>query len=158
MGDLFKGWRKKTGVMTLVVACAVMAAWVRTTVSGEQISVQRTNELECPIHCFRSADGCFGYIRISGCQFPDRFTWYSFPVGQPFDEHQTADWQFNCGLFQIGQRKPAGEIEKSYCFIPYWSLAGPMIMLSLWLLLDKPGKKTSRSTCTIQTILSRKHQ
>jgi len=30
MGEFFKGWRRKTGVVTLVMACVFMSAWVRS--------------------------------------------------------------------------------------------------------------------------------
>lgn len=30
MGEFFKGWRRKTGVLTLVMACLFAAVWVRS--------------------------------------------------------------------------------------------------------------------------------
>lgn len=37
MLQFFNGWRRKAGVVMLVVACVLMVAWVRTTVMSDQL-------------------------------------------------------------------------------------------------------------------------
>ena len=31
MGEFFRGWKRKTGMLTLVLACVFMAGWVRSS-------------------------------------------------------------------------------------------------------------------------------
>jgi hypothetical protein len=38
MGDYFKGWKRKVGVLTLFVACAAMGGWVTSSVFEDHIS------------------------------------------------------------------------------------------------------------------------
>jgi len=52
MGEFFKGWRRKIGVVSLVVACVFAAGWVR--------SYQRFDRFQSSSHTFFSADGAFG--------------------------------------------------------------------------------------------------
>lgn len=35
MGEFFKGWRRKTGLATLLIACVLLAPWVRTWPASE---------------------------------------------------------------------------------------------------------------------------
>src|SRR4051812_44068427 len=37
MRELFKGWRRKFGVVTLVVACVFTAGWVRSLTNGNSL-------------------------------------------------------------------------------------------------------------------------
>ena len=37
MGDFFKLWRRKIGLLTLVMACAFMVAWIRSTITYDSI-------------------------------------------------------------------------------------------------------------------------
>jgi len=39
MRDFFKGWRRKIGVLTLGLACAFAAAWIRSEVTCDSIQV-----------------------------------------------------------------------------------------------------------------------
>ena len=39
MGDFFKPWRRKIGVVTLVFACLVAGGWVRSLTVREVISI-----------------------------------------------------------------------------------------------------------------------
>ena len=39
MGDFFKGWRRKTGIVALVMACVFMTGWVRTYSVTDDIHV-----------------------------------------------------------------------------------------------------------------------
>ena len=38
MGEFFKGWRRKVGVLTLVMACMFMAVWIRSSLVIDKIA------------------------------------------------------------------------------------------------------------------------
>jgi len=42
MGDFFKGWRRKAGCVTLVMACTFAAAWVRSFIVEDRMTHHRT--------------------------------------------------------------------------------------------------------------------
>src|SRR5437764_2395905 len=44
MGAFFKGWKRKMGIMTLAMACLLMAAWVRSLVVTDILSPGMTNQ------------------------------------------------------------------------------------------------------------------
>ena len=43
MGEFFKGWRRKVGVVTLMMACVLTGIWLRTMSFRTEISVSRTD-------------------------------------------------------------------------------------------------------------------
>jgi hypothetical protein len=53
MGDYFKPWRRKIGAMTLVIACAFTAGWVRSTVINDQLFLRNAKQS----HCWISSKG-----------------------------------------------------------------------------------------------------
>ena len=70
MGGYFKPWRRKIGVVTLVMACVLMAGWVRSLTVADHIDIPRNNRL----HMLNSRHGHLVY-----CQFEQDF----FPKLQP---------------------------------------------------------------------------
>jgi hypothetical protein len=55
MREFFKGWRRKTGVVTLMLACVFMACWVRSQTTYDVLSV-----CDCSVLSY-SGDFCFDY-------------------------------------------------------------------------------------------------
>jgi hypothetical protein len=119
MREFFRGWRRKIGVMPLVVACAFMAGWVRSQALFDQIAARG--------NLFLSNGGCVVWDWKGWGGSDSSITdWYS-NMATPFDE----DWY----LGSDGVR------------LPYWAIVIPLTLLSAHLLLSKPRpRKPPEST------------
>ena len=61
MKDFFRGWRRKAGCVTLVMACVFMAGWIRTLTTYEELSFRVSANLELLIE---SGVGVFYFGRV----------------------------------------------------------------------------------------------
>lgn len=123
MRDFFRGWRRKAGVVTLVMASVVMGMWVRSGNISDFISFPigaRQNMLF-------SMDGEIHWMGLTNGGRRWRFeSFNSSPVVSVDDvvdlytgykKHAPKDW-----------------------YVPYWSLAIPSTLLSTYLILWKPQR------------------
>ena len=77
MGDFFKGWRRKVGCVTLVMACGMATMWLRSFTTIDQIDVYPGG---FTFHRWYSGQGMFGWSsgehgRIIPRRYQWRFTW-----------------------------------------------------------------------------------
>ena len=141
MGDFFKGWRRKTGLLLLVMAMPISMAWLRSfhVIDGVSLSLgircdmiqsfdgtlcwKRTNPRHNNVSIERYSDGIVrrkSAARWSNVDVERRWRWLGFDFGATT---QYESWS------------------PSYCefwVIPYWSLVMPPTFLSAYLLLIKP--------------------
>ena len=160
MGDFFHGWRRKSGLMTLIWACACITGWVR--------SHSYVDFVWYPSSTFGySVESLHGGIRLTrgtpvASQMPIQFG--SENLGLPphvkFDENGKplpndpwekldAQWRSDWLGFSFGAariKNTNSRIEMG--IIPYWSIAAPLTLVSAYLLLRAP-RKSSRETTTI---------
>jgi hypothetical protein len=154
MGEFFKGWRRKIGIVTLLMALVGMAGWVRGGLSVDFVwyptakfgySIESLHGLVRLTRGTPVASGMpvqFGSESLSlspHLKFDD----YGKPL--PFDPREKLDieWQSNWFAFSFGTAKIKGSIAKIEMFlIPYWSIVIPMTVLSAYLLLTKSRKAT----------------
>lgn len=139
MGQYFRGWRRKVGVVTLLFAVLFMAGWIRSKVTSDMLTFQFFENFDCPIHCFESSYGCFAYDQIVGSSYPAKVSWESCPIEDrrdPWAPTQNRTWQWNCGLFELGQT--ADLYLHRYVHIPYWVIVTPLTLISIWLLISRP--------------------
>jgi len=61
MGSYFKPWRRKFGVVTLVMACVFAGGWVKTLTRYEEMSFHASANLELFIE---SGEGIFSFGRL----------------------------------------------------------------------------------------------
>ena len=124
MREFFKGWRRKVGCVTLVVACVVAIAW------GRSVRVRDTVEF--------GFNGSSHYVFISDGRIEWSRWWYR-DGRQP---NKTLTWisgpEFIPPWMLIPERVPPA----STWAIPYWSLVIPLTLLSAYLLLWKTRKRT----------------
>lgn len=145
MQEFFRGWKRKFGVVTLMMTCVFAVAWVRSLCLQDMLQFSSG---KATMEYFASVDNSLIWQRMhivdpkvaSMTMFhvwKDKYmsldahlerraaqtSWYGlgFGVGQPPPQLQS-DWGLRC----------------RYCIIPYWSLVIPLIWLSAWLLLSKP--------------------
>ena len=127
MGEFFKGWRRKAGLVTLGTACVLMVGWIRSRVMYDVMAL--------------SAFGRFNVVESE----LGRILWLAS------DRDQSA-WQ-QLGWRSLSLSDPRlnnlvhTEIVMRYLGkhvwalgLPYWSLVLPLTLLSAWLILGKPRK------------------
>ncbi len=119
MGEFFKPWRRKIGVMTLVIACVFAAGWVRSVSTFEQIEWRTSQANTCLI---ASGGQSLGWVIYSDTES-------SRPLYSLHDQG-------------INFRIPAGVEITISKRAPYWSVVLPITLLSACLLLTKPISST----------------
>lgn len=149
MGDFFKGWRRKVGVVTLIVACVFMGGWICALQDIRDIAVFPSGK-----HTFEqfvSGESSISWIRIydedvirttpefKRIDFSDDPSWHNGAFLDP-----RIEWDLHwCGF---GAGRIGGPPDRNWlkvCWvIPYWSVVVPLTLISFWLLLFKPHKST----------------
>ena len=129
MGEFFRGWRRKIGVMTLLMACVFAAGWVRSGFCGDGFDYRtalRVLSLDCMVLISVSRVEQFYWT------WPD---YWSLPFSQ-FDLDNT-DLKLNLAGILFGV---TGDSSHDIVAIPYHWIVIPLTLLSAWLLLSKPRK------------------
>ena len=132
MREILKGWRRKAGVVTLAMACALMSLWFRSQSRYDMIAFSTTfvghhgQELE-------SVNGCLTWSRRR--------------------QTMTDTFEYDSGLLSptsgaVGFGDGIEDAGQSW-FVPYLAVAVPMTLLSAFLILWKP-RKASRITQALQ--------
>ena len=153
MGDYFKPWRRRLGVMTLVMACVFMGGWMRSFSVGDQVGMTIGNSN----HFLTSAKGCFRWTRYRHfVRFSNRTLFHINPtyfsqrpvqwnssekLAEEPIEYLTINWSWHwlsCG-FEFGNGRLPGDTAMGVWAIPYW-IGIPMTGLAAYLLILKPRK------------------
>jgi hypothetical protein len=145
MREFFRGWRRKTGVITLVMATALWCGWMGSYSIADNISwcvSDNTMDMFMSAECnltwqtTRNMRGVAGYPRWSSSVLDPRVT-----TEDP-DEQYTV-WHFRCLGIEAGDCNfpdaPGGSF--AFCTFPYWSIVIPLTLLSAYLILWKPRKR-----------------
>ena len=138
MREFFRGWRRKAGVVSLVIACALGGMWCRS------FSVQDSfgwgdSIPELPIW-FASNEGvvvAIAEIPIGWSTFRTSISTWQTEKATPWGKFFPSDiiWGFQfCG---IGY----GHAEFQFLTLPYGSITIPMTLLSVYLLLWRSRKR-----------------
>lgn len=156
MREVFKPWRRKIGVLTLLMACVFAVAWLRSFRMNETITIRSgtfTHEslvsVERRVGWLRSRDQIESADRELGLTFPH--WWYAALPGirpdpaRPFfgsaDVHWR--WQFlGAGSGEIpafsSDFDDSSARHIDFVVIPDWAVVVPLTLLSAYLLLTKP--------------------
>ena len=168
MTEFFRGWKRKVGLLTLLMALTLMGAWIRSLRICDTYYFTHNHS----VVTFRSVD------RWVGCRIgwhPERIPlWYS-PVDIGDDEN---GWTSRGGSDRMGDTIADGkwswprpvwngvnvhwnwelagfrfysatvvdpETLNIYC-IPYWSLVLPLTAFAAYLLLTKPNPSALKTS------------
>ena len=160
MRELFKGWRRKTGIVTLGLACVFAAGWLRS----QQIFDDSVRNFGGYRYGIMSFDGMIKFGRTSEIKGFPSVIWDSGKLSQlsgfevddngarrPFDPWKSieVDWRWDCGKFNFGSgmmKWGTGNLKCESFIIPYWSIVLPLTALSAFLLLSKPLGSTQKRT------------
>ena len=158
MGEFFNGWRRKIGLLTLVMACVFMAGWIRslqrvdsrivftsTSSSLQLISGNATITVRRFVspHAVKSLPGLVDRLLLVGVFPPSGNS--SGNVAFSIDEKSRLQignpysWTVKTGGFGIGQVKDKDlPLQVFVWAVPYWFIVISLTLLSAYLLLNKP--------------------
>ena len=164
MGEFFKGWRRKAGLVTLAMALVLTGAWIRTYAIKDVITIPLTPSIHYVIssragvmwrsdfYSF-SSDGEFQenlnqkgigleWQSADASKFP---LWLTTDI-EPFSLH----WFLSGGGFFIGADSwwTEDQILIKRWLISYSLLVLPLTLLSAWLILVKPRKAKAATGST----------
>ena len=151
MGEFFRGWRRKCGVLTLLMASVFEAAWVRSLSTSDAILIPRTKSEFIRLD---SRSGRFSWNHVHNDQVTiPTMIWRSDPI-DPTDSDVVFDhsnyvfvWRLHWGPIDAGRVHSPGDgrVKSSYVILRYWFITIPLTFISLWLLLSKPHKSTPKT-------------
>jgi hypothetical protein len=134
MHPFFLGWRRKAGVVTLVMALASMAAWIKSGTAGDVVHISTRRHY----HMFFSAAGRLYWWSMTNESGVCRVLWH---------DENTADELV--GVLDKDRPKFQSQVsldfhERSFAYL---NLTIPLTMISAYLIL-RPGHKQKTQTAT----------
>ena len=148
MGDYIKPWRRKFGVLTLVMACLFMSAWMRGLHTNDAITFglddQKRQRPEYTCCQLVFGDGIkLRRFKIKNASIGLSNGWKTYPSTRDAFHlsrgKTTQKWQ-TLGFASEETTFANNHIITLSWAIPYWSIVIPLTLLSAWLLLNKPRK------------------
>ena len=142
MHTFFHGWRRKAGVVTLVMACALMGGWIRSYASVDSIFVNTGNGQ-------RRLQSEGGYLIWSSGGFEPAGSSFGFesrlftPIEFIEPNELWVDWRFRCPGIRVGTM-PSGHAPNGFVrlsLVAYLMFVFPLTLLSAYLILWKPRKQ-----------------
>jgi hypothetical protein len=159
MPTFFKPLRRKIGLVTLVLACVLTSAWLRSCYRLDLISL---NSL-CPRVTFVSGGGRF---QIVDGQFASMIAVHGSSAIDIVERKITFArvdlnrWPMHRWIWPSLQGWPitkfeiqtsSGTNETVVNMLPYWPIVIPLTLLSAWMLLSKPKPCNPSTTIPVQS-------
>ncbi len=146
MGEFFKGWRRKAGLVTLAIGCLLAVAWMRSYMTKDEVAIPALGRQ----HVIFSTEGALFWMAWE--EKSPRFRWMSQPIpaAGPHDVY-TRDLPFSILLgdtitaLRIVLDEKDRLLDESDLSPPafsrwgirHWLLVIPLTLLSAWLILVK---------------------
>ena len=147
MDGFFHGWRRKFGVVTLVMACVLTALWVRSIAFWDIKKSGGDSAGRCYLVESDNGGVTLGQTENSRDAFAEFHCW-SDPVSesnnQPPLSPELYTWRWKAMGFDFARLcSRNGSVNITYWTIPYWSLVIPLTFVSAFLLLSRPRQSTA---------------
>ena len=136
MREFFKGWRRKTGCVMLVMTCVLAAGWVRSEFVRDRLKRNYTG-------------GAVGLFSTSGqIGFGRREYGIEFRAPEPFISFDstpiTKRYPF-AGFHIVKEFEKAGGGVETYA-VPYYFIVIPLVVLTAFLLLSRHRSSHQKTT------------
>lgn len=158
MGEFFKPWQRKVGLVTLAWACVFLCGWLRSLVAPDFMDFLNDNDT---FNRLMSVNGKIDWERFHQ-EGPQRLSREQFSTAKTvldYDEKRILELKWTCLGFGQGKYRsesldllqssnpllPLESITQSVWTIPYWSIVVPLTALSSCLLLSKSRLSKSSS-------------
>lgn len=132
MHTFFYGWRRKVGVVALVLACVVTGLWMRTRFFADQLVFPMGGRT----HYVNSAQNGICWLSLHSAS--SAIKWDTIPNGA-FDQMHL-NRPLPQSLNELVSRHTAAGLAPACRYLLYWWLAIPLTVLSAYLLLV-PSRK-----------------
>jgi hypothetical protein len=150
LSEFFRGWRRKLGIVTLLMACIVMVEWIRSLTNSTQFSVRAEKDACVGIQSANQVFSLF-YWRFNhpsmnwDAQEDIEFVVYPFAEQPGAKNWPQGEFRWRIGDFGW-QDSSIGPDHRMMQFIaPHWSIAVPLSLLSAFWLLIKPRTSNQRN-------------
>ena len=155
MSEFFRGWRRKVGCVTLVLACIAATAWVRSYVLFEKFCYRIERFSTSHQHLY-STNGQIWWSRLLEEEGGLHCRWHysSKSSNVIICNAEDITWRWKAGEFEFGEFPDIGIGKVTYAIIPYWSIVLPLTIISAFLLLSRSGKTTPKEILEPGTIRS----
>jgi hypothetical protein len=138
MNGYFKSCQRKIGVVTLMVACVLMAGWIRSLAKYDFLSIRfgearySIGSLAGEVKLIRSTQLSNDFVHwntgaLESIEWRNRWSNY--------EEIQRWDWDSGGLHLGVGTRF---QCSTHVIAVSYWNLITPLTLFSAWLLLSKP--------------------
>ena len=152
MGDFFRGWRRKVGCITLMMACAFAAGWVRSKSRQDDV---RISVGYLPLF-FNSCNGQLTWWQLQYLEtvptYSFVFDWQTNPEtrGRIFSFSKVVVPKKGRSSGPVHVRIPRAELLEQALLVnwtaDYWTFTIPLTFISAWLLLSKPRKSLPKKS------------
>ncbi len=149
MREFFRGWRRKAGGLTLLIACVLVGMWIRSLVIWDDLLVMSA-DTRCDLNSER---GRFSIEWRRSDHEGALFTFWRNDTYENFDirllrfldddAKSKFVWRLDCIGVSIGTLSPkmSDDFEMHFVVVSYWVAALPLTLLSAYLILWKPRKR-----------------
>jgi hypothetical protein len=143
MFDYFRGWKRKTGLLALVLSSVFAAGWVRSRLIMDHFCYRTSASTYQELFSVAGQIWWTGTIESRGkldCK------WYSSNQNTNILICRPEDilWRRKFFEFEFGEFPDPNIGNATYCIAPYWSIVIPLTLLSAYLLLSKPRVSKTR--------------
>ena len=150
MGDFFKPWRRKIGVVTLSMALVATVGWVRSLSRSDVFSIPSAEHQSEILHSGGNFIAWVTYFRDHPSNEPSFPEWNTFPYSEKnkiHNAHETVgiNWKWRVLGFGYGTLETKNATRVIFRIVPYWSITILLTTLAAFLLLSKPRQSTTKN-------------
>jgi hypothetical protein len=136
MREFFRGWRRKIGCVTLLMALAMTGAWFRSLILCDAILIRSGTSW---VDAIVSDAGHLMWADVCDDSPDPVIQWRQFPATM-FRDQESIEWHKLWLSFAIGEFRSSKTVVGRIWSAPYCALVVPLTLLSAYLLLWKPRK------------------
>lgn len=154
MHTYFHGWRRKTGVVTLVLACVLMGGWMRSTFLTDELGIPTWNHRGAAL--MSSGQSLLWITQDTNAATTGDYPldWMTVDSSDNLMNIEEIKWSWRQGGFGVGEwswlergdtSQEGYRVTQTYRAFPYWCITIPLTLLSAYLILVPSRKRPARN-------------